>query len=406
MVGRQVPLRVLLTCLVISTISGCVNLDKKQPSNVPYPKQSLNSKTPAAIAVAAQQAAAGPMKFAEKLKQAVRPKSQNSYESRRVAKDDPTSLQHDPGPLGPDLYIASARLAERSGALDKAMEQYRRALQRDARNRNAMIGLARLQHRTGDMRGAISVYQKALEVYRNDPVILNDLGLCYARNGQVDQAISVLRGATQAAPEREMYRNNLAAALVEANRADEAVAHLSQTYGAAVANYNVGYLLNRGGQQMEANLYLEKALEIDPSMDQARQLLRQNITNVSSRPQYADRRATGYQPPVTSRPGNSLTPPRHTPRPPGENEPRVPETPPSHLRQKPQRFGPFGFVPAPPGKQPETMLVSHSEPIEAPLPKLKPATPTLQPVYAVSVPLRMPAEAYRSGRGDNDPPSP
>jgi predicted negative regulator of RcsB-dependent stress response len=286
------------------------------------------------------------------------------------------------------------------------MDQYRKALRSDSRNRNAMIGLARLQHRTGDMQGAIQVYRKALESYRNDPVILNDLGLCYARNGQLDQAISILRTATQAAPDREMYRNNLAAALVEAKRADEAVAHLTQTYGAAVANYNVGYLLSQGGEADTARAYLEKAAQLDPSMQQARNLLNENVQRVSSLPPRAH--TTGntheYRPPVTRERETELTLPQHLRRPPGNNEPLQPADSPTYLQQKPTRFGPFGYVPA---GAPEAMVVSYSEPLEAPEPpELTPAYPRLQPVYPVALPLRLPERDHWSGQGDLVPPTP
>jgi Tfp pilus assembly protein PilF len=205
--------------------------------------------------------------------------------SGALAKDDPTSLAHQPGPLSPRLFVMAAGLAQQNGRPDEARRQYRRALDLDPRDRAALIGLARLQRGQGEISQAIATYGEALSWYRDDPVILNDMGLCYSHNGQQDQAISLLRRAVQLQPDRQLYRNNLAAALVGAGRPDEAVAHLSQGAGLAIANYNVGYLLTQSGQPDRAQAYLQRSLELAPSLSQARQLLAQNQPRLARRPQ-------------------------------------------------------------------------------------------------------------------------
>ena len=58
-----------------------------------------------------------------------------------ISKDDPTSLQYKPGPLGASVYLSAAALLERKGDFAEATKQYERALQVDSKNRNALIGL-------------------------------------------------------------------------------------------------------------------------------------------------------------------------------------------------------------------------------------------------------------------------
>jgi tetratricopeptide (TPR) repeat protein len=265
-----------------------------------------------------------------------------------------------------------------------------------------MIGLARLQHRKGQMQASIRLYREALNIHRNDPVILNDLGLCYARNGQLDHAISVLRIATRVAPDREMYGNNLAAALVEANRAGEAVAHLTPTYGTAIANYNVGYLLKRSGRENEAAQFLARSLEIDPTMEQARTMLDRAQPQVSSlpkaqssAPRYYTTDTTpqhAYRPLPTSTPDHSRPTETTTSRP-----PQLPE----HRNNIPRRNGPFGFVPA--KQNAHTSLVSYEEEEEGTTGK-EPVSMLPAPAATVDSLRRLVNQVARGGK--LEPPEP
>ena len=197
----------------------------------------------------------------------------SSHVSVAKKTNDPTSLSSDPGPLKPELFLASAALHEKQGALDRALAQYQKVLEMDPSSRPAMIGMGRLLHRQGRMQEAIAVYRRAVSIHQNDPVVANDLGLCLARSGQFDEAVRTLDMAVRLNPSNTMYRNNLAAVLVESNRARDAYAVLEQTYGPAIASYNVGYLLNQRGNQAQAHEYLTQSLQHDPNLRQARVIL-------------------------------------------------------------------------------------------------------------------------------------
>lgn len=397
--GRNFFAQATLAWVAVTAL-GCVQLDKDYRPDA-YAGGQVRARGASDFAASAsQRVRSGSQAITSKLKNLL-PKSKSRWASgERVANNDPTSLEHDPGPLGADLYIAAARLSEMNGRLDQAMQQYQRALNADSHNRNAMIGLARLQHRKGEMQASIRTYREALNIHRNDPVILNDLGLCYARDGQLDQAINVLRTATRVAPDREMYRNNLAAALVEANRAGEAVAHLTQTYGPAIANYNVGYLLNRSDRVGEAAQFLTRALEIDPTMQQARTMLNRARPQVSSLPkarssasrQYITDTApqSVYRPLPTSTPDLARPPATPTSRP-----PQLPE----RLNNIPQRYGPFGFLPL--KQNAKTSLVSYEEEETSG----KEPVPVLSATAAAVVSLRRPVNQIARG-GKIEPPEP
>ena len=279
------PRTFAIAALAAIAATGCVNLDERK-GTIPFTdrhKLGMEQKASKAAAVVkspeamARATNRNKKSFSDRLI-GMMPRWQSRSAENVInsgSKDDPTSLQYEAGKLGADLYIASARLSEKSGRYDFALEQYQSALNAEPQNRHALIGMARLRHRMGDMPKSIEIYLQALKVYRDDPVILNDLGLCYARHGRLDDAIEALGRATQVAPSREMYRNNLAAALVEAGRAGAAVETLSSVGGPAQGNYNVGYLLARSGRQARAMPFLQRSLELDPNLQQARTLLAQ-----------------------------------------------------------------------------------------------------------------------------------
>lgn len=334
----------LFSVLAFATLlhTGCVNLDARPATAV---TKAPIQKTPEAMAKATK---ATGNSWAKRIKRALpKPKTKIEIPDKIVADDDPTRLDNTQE-VGPDLYVAAARLSERNGRYETALEQYNTALKSDGKHRNALIGLARLQHKTGNVDGAIGIYRDALNIYRGDAVMMNDLGMCYARDGQVNEAISMLQMATEAAPNREMYMNNLAGALVDANRMGEAVAHLTRLGGPAVANYKVGYLLDRAGRKSEAEAYLSQALAIDPNMRQARAILDANAPRVSSLPKDMPYRASNnYQIPVTQS-SQQLQLPQNNLRTEGALPAASPDAnAPSHLNSPTHRFGPFGYTPKP-----------------------------------------------------------
>ena len=334
----------LFSVLALATLlnTGCVNLDARPATAV---TKAPIQKTPEAMVKATK---ATGNSWTKRIKRALpKPKSKIEIPDKIIADDDPTRLDSTQE-VGPDLYVAAARLSERNGRYDTALEQYNTALKTDGKNRNALIGLARLQHKTGNLDAAIGIYRDALNIYRNDAVMMNDLGMCYARNGQINESISMLQMATETAPDREMYLNNLAAALVEADRMGEAVAHLARLSGPAMANYKVGYLLDRAGRKSEAEAYLTQALAIDPNMRQARAILDANSPRMSSLPNDIRYRApNNYEIPVTQN-TQQLQLPKNDARTEGTLAPASPDVnPPNHLKSSPRRFGPFGYTPKP-----------------------------------------------------------
>ena len=173
--------------------------------------------------------------------------------------DDPVSLNKVPKKIGPEVYVGAARLLENTGKFAEAEDKYREALRVSATDLNAMVGLARLYDRQGESQKAIEMYQKAGQAHPTSGLVFNDLGLCYRRQRQLDKSMAAFGKAVDLVPDNAKYRNNYAAALVDAGKTSEAYEQLSATSSAAVAHFNLAYLLQQKGNRTEAVRHLQQA---------------------------------------------------------------------------------------------------------------------------------------------------
>lgn len=197
--------------------------------------------------------------------------------------DDPLRLDSPTKKVGPEVYVAAARLLENQNKHAEAEEQYVKALAAAPGDLSATVGLARLHDRQGNSANAVELYHKAISTHPTSALAYNDLGLCYARQRQLDKSIQAMGKAVQLQPDSHKYRNNLATVLVEAGRTDEALREMSVIASPAVAHYNVGYLLKQKGQVAEAMRHLQQALAIDPTLAPAEEMLAQ-LAGQSAKP--------------------------------------------------------------------------------------------------------------------------
>ncbi len=179
----------------------------------------------------------------------------------------------DPKKEGAAVYASVAQVQEKQGNIAAAAEGYERALQADSKNLEALLGYARLKDRQGDLAQATQLYQVASRLHPTDATAYNDLGLCLSRQGKTQEAQAALTDAVRLRPERKLYRNNLAKLLVDAGQPQQAFAQLSAAHPPAAAHYNIGYLLQQKSDLALARHHFARALEIDPSLADARQWL-------------------------------------------------------------------------------------------------------------------------------------
>ena len=227
---------------------------------------------------------------------------------KTIPADDPVSLDSKPAKISANTYIATGRLLESRQEFAKAQDEYEKAVKTEPTNLTALVSLARLQDRQGRPDLAIATYQKALKAHPKSALVYNDLGLCYARKRDLASAVAMLHKAVELESGKPNYRNNLATVLVEAGRTDEALRHLQTVHSPAAAHYNLAFLLNHRGQADLARRHLQQALELDPGLSPAREMLAQISGSGGSVPAGASELPQiGVSEPFASQP--QITPP-------------------------------------------------------------------------------------------------
>lgn len=194
---------------------------------------------------------------------------------RVIPAADPIALSNKPEKIDPQVFVATGRMYESQGETARALEQYRKALKVAPNDMSALLCSARLYDRQGQYDEATRLYRVATTKHPNNALAFNDLGLCYARQGQVPSSIEALQQAVRLEPTNKRYGNNLATVLVEAGRINEAYDHMARVHGPAAAHFNLGFLLYERNDRSRAEEHFSKALELDPSLKQASQMLEQ-----------------------------------------------------------------------------------------------------------------------------------
>lgn len=192
-------------------------------------------------------------------------------------------------------------LAER-GELDKAMEQYRKAIDADpyyvqsyvnlgntlkeiGRTREALsmyqralelapdlkdvaVAAAALMAETGDARSAAEEYEKSLKEDPDNPVVHHNLGSIAARSGDVEKALEHYTEALRIKPDYAAAHRSLALVLRAQGRMDEAGDHLRQAVrhkpDFAEAHNDLGVFLAQQGNLDEAMSHFRDAVKYRP----------------------------------------------------------------------------------------------------------------------------------------------
>ena len=195
------------------------------------------------------------------------------FKPRVDAPLDEVSLATEPLPIKGGLLAIAGQHAEDHGDLIGAETQYRKALEQDPRDINALSGLARVLSGQQRVVEAGQAYQNARSIHPSSAPLANDFGLFYAKQNRLDDALAALSEAVRLGPENARYRNNIATVYVDAGRMDEALKHLMAVHLPAGAHYNLGYMLHRRGQGDSAREQFQLALQNDPSLAHARTML-------------------------------------------------------------------------------------------------------------------------------------
>lgn len=163
--------------------------------------------------------------------------------------------------------------AQREQLRTRARKAYQRALEIEPTHLPALAALARLYVKVDDHDRAVSAYHRALETHPKEAVLWYELGMYHGRHKEWEAALPGLEKATQLEPENQTYANAYGFGLARAGRYDESLVFFQKTCGDAQAHYNVARMLQHIGQTERSKQHLQLALQAQPDLAAARQLL-------------------------------------------------------------------------------------------------------------------------------------
>jgi tetratricopeptide (TPR) repeat protein len=152
-------------------------------------------------------------------------------------------------------------------------------------------------------------YRAALKMRSGDPKLWNDLGYSYYLQRRWADSERALRTAYQHDPENPKVLTNLGMTLAYGGKTSEALELLTKAGGPAWAHHNLGVALASLGDEAEARVEFQKALEVQPQLPAPRAALAQldrraaAVATASNRPKApADPRLSRTSTPKTARP--------------------------------------------------------------------------------------------------------
>ncbi|HEX8283003.1 MAG TPA: tetratricopeptide repeat protein [Pyrinomonadaceae bacterium] len=170
-------------------------------------------------------------------------------------------------------YLERGRAMLEGGRLNEAVAELSRAASLDPKLSQAHSLLAVAYDRKGLRDRAEDSYRRAIDANDRDPEALNNLGYSLYLSGNYRAAVDKLKRAAKLAPADGRILNNLALAQVRLGKYDDAYKNFARAGGEFNGHANVAALLVRTGREEKAVEHLEAARRLQPeSQNVLRQL--------------------------------------------------------------------------------------------------------------------------------------
>jgi tetratricopeptide (TPR) repeat protein len=173
-------------------------------------------------------------------------------------------------PINARTHFAAGQLAESQARLPEAVEQYKEAIRLDPKYADAMFRLGVVYAETSDFPLATQTWQKYIELTHGAASGYSNLGFCYELAGNPAAAEGAYKKGIEKDPKSEPCRVNYGLMLARHGRPNEGLLQLQAVLPAANAHYDLASVYEAMGQKKEAKREYQKALELDPTLDDAK----------------------------------------------------------------------------------------------------------------------------------------
>ena len=164
-----------------------------------------------------------------------------------------------------DLELKKGLYYHRTGKLTEAEEIYKKILDVDPSNSDALHLLGYIAYQRGQNNRSIQLISKAIQFAPNSPSYYNNLGLAYNAMGQSEKAISSYKKALQLKPELPEAFHNMGITFQDMKSHDEALFCYSKALeinpGLSESLNNMGNIFKYKGELDKALSYYKKAID-------------------------------------------------------------------------------------------------------------------------------------------------
>jgi tetratricopeptide (TPR) repeat protein len=186
-----------------------------------------------------------------------------------------------------NLSLAEGRLMESNAAVadtpaqmqrdlrERSRQAFRKALELDAKNVEAVLALARLSAADGDPDHAKQYLVKATQDHPKVAAVWYQLGMYHRNRKEWQPAIDNLKRANQVEPDNREITTQLGYTLARAGQIDQSVAVMATIKGNAQAHYDAARMLAHLKRFDESKQHLHMALRDKSDLQPARELLAQ-----------------------------------------------------------------------------------------------------------------------------------
>jgi tetratricopeptide (TPR) repeat protein len=162
---------------------------------------------------------------------------------------------------------------ERRAKYEMALKAYQQALTIDPNCVEASLALARLHAKLGDHPRAVTDYEKILKARPKDAAVWYEAGMYYGQHKEWQPSLRCLQQAAKLEPENRKYTNSLGFAFARCGQYDESYELFRKTVGEAKAHYHLAQMLHHLQQDELSKQQLQLALQADPNLTPAQQML-------------------------------------------------------------------------------------------------------------------------------------
>ncbi len=170
-------------------------------------------------------------------------------------------------------YMEGRSAVERDQLIDSARLRYQRAMQKDPKNKAAMVGMAKLYAKIGDKERAVFTFNQAIQRDPKDHALAHTMATVLVRFEDYAGATEACKHAMTIDPENRSYIKTLGFCQAQLGQWDAALATLGKVMSPPQTRYFIGRMMIDMNRIDEGKQQIQEAVNLDPQFAMARQVL-------------------------------------------------------------------------------------------------------------------------------------